>query len=111
MLDELAEQKKGLEEKIDSLLDLLYGCYQCGRHGDFCECDTIDKIVMILLHMTCMNYINYPLLLLQKQHHMYPNLLAPHLHGRHLLLLHAAAVGHKITALALAACVLPASLL
>ena len=46
MLDELAEEKKGLEEKIDSLLDLLYGCYQCGRHGDFCECNSIEEDIV-----------------------------------------------------------------
>ena len=41
MLNELAKKNEGLEEKINSLLDLLYGCNDCGRHGDHCKCDDI----------------------------------------------------------------------
>ena len=42
---ELVKEKSGLEEKCNSLLDLLYGCNECGRFGDFCECDgdTMDE--------------------------------------------------------------------
>ena len=32
----------GLEEKVISLLDTLYGCEECGRHGDYCECNDLD---------------------------------------------------------------------
>ena len=42
MLNELAKKNEGLEEKINSILDLLYGCNDCGRHGDYCECDNIE---------------------------------------------------------------------
>ena len=42
MLNKLAKENKDLEEKVNSLLDLLYGCNDCGRHGDFCECDDIE---------------------------------------------------------------------
>ena len=38
-LEELKNANAGLEEKVISLLDTLYGCEECGRHGDFCECD------------------------------------------------------------------------
>ena len=34
----LKNSNAGLEEKVNSLLDTLYGCEECGRHGDFCEC-------------------------------------------------------------------------
>ena len=27
---------------MNSLLDVLYGCYECGCHGDYCECDNIE---------------------------------------------------------------------
>ena len=43
MLNKLAKENKDLEEKVDSLLDLLYGCNDCGRHGDFCECDYLEE--------------------------------------------------------------------
>ena len=39
MLNDLAKKNEDLEDKINSLLDLLYGCNDCGRHGDYCECD------------------------------------------------------------------------
>ena len=42
MLNKLAKENKDLEEKVNSLLDLLYGCNDCGRHGDFCECDYLE---------------------------------------------------------------------
>ena len=42
MLNELTRNNEDLEEKINSLLDLLYGCNYCGRHGDYCECDDIE---------------------------------------------------------------------
>ena len=42
MLNEVAKKNEDLEEKINSLLDLLYGCNDCGRHGDYCECDDIE---------------------------------------------------------------------
>ena len=38
MLEELKKANEVLEEKITSLLDVLYGCEECGRHGDHCEC-------------------------------------------------------------------------
>ena len=37
-LEELKNANIVLEEKITSLLDVLYGCEECGRHGDHCEC-------------------------------------------------------------------------
>ena len=39
---ELEEEKTknlGLEKKVISLLDTLYGCDECGYHGDFCKCN------------------------------------------------------------------------
>ena len=42
MLNELAKKNEDLEDKITSLLDLLYGCNDCGRHGDYCECDDME---------------------------------------------------------------------
>ena len=41
-LQEAAGEKLVLEEKINSLLDVLYGCDECGRHGDYCECDVTE---------------------------------------------------------------------
>ena len=41
-LNKLAKKNKDLEEKVDSLLDLLYGCNDCGRFGDSCECDELE---------------------------------------------------------------------
>ena len=38
-INELTKEKIELEDKMNSLLDVLYGCCECGRHGDFCECD------------------------------------------------------------------------
>ena len=35
---ELKKTNVELEEKLVSLLDVLYGCEECGRHGDYCEC-------------------------------------------------------------------------
>ena len=42
MLNELAKKNEDLEDKITSLLDLLYRCNDCGRHGDYCECDDME---------------------------------------------------------------------
>ena len=39
-MNELSKEILNLEEAKTSLLDLLYGCNECGRHGDFCECYT-----------------------------------------------------------------------
>ena len=41
-LQEISDEKLGLEEKINSLLDVLYGCDECGYHGDYCECDASE---------------------------------------------------------------------
>ena len=41
-LNVVSTEKQELEEKMNSLLDVLYGCCECGRHGDFCECNAID---------------------------------------------------------------------
>ena len=41
-LNKLTKKNKDLEEKVDSLLDLLYGCNDCGRFGDSCECDELE---------------------------------------------------------------------
>ena len=41
-LQEVAEEKLVMEDKINSLLDVLYGCNECGRHGDYCECDVSE---------------------------------------------------------------------
>ena len=41
-LNVVSKEKQELEEKINSLLDVLYGCCGHGRHGDFCECNAID---------------------------------------------------------------------
>ena len=38
-LEEVRNKNLGLEEKLISLLDVLYGCEECGRHGDYCECN------------------------------------------------------------------------
>ena len=43
MLNEFAKKNEILEDKINSLLDLLYGCNDCGRHGDYCECDNMEE--------------------------------------------------------------------
>ena len=42
LFKELAKKNEDLEEKVNSLLDLLYGCNACGRFGEFCECDDIE---------------------------------------------------------------------
>ena len=38
---ELKKTNVELEEKLVSLLDVLYGCEECGRHGDYCECNNL----------------------------------------------------------------------
>ena len=43
MLDDLAKKNEDLEDKINSLIDLLYGCNDCGRHGDYCECGYLSN--------------------------------------------------------------------
>ena len=42
-IGELLKENLELKDKIGSLLDILYGCNECGRHGDFCECDVNDE--------------------------------------------------------------------
>ena len=37
--DELIKEKEKLEEKVNSLLDVLYGCPECGLYS--CECDAV----------------------------------------------------------------------
>ena len=46
-LEEFKNANAGLEEKIISLLDTLYGCEECGRHGDFCECDVYEPDYLV----------------------------------------------------------------
>ena len=41
-LEKVKNENLGLEEKLISLLDVLYGCEECGRHGDYCECKDLD---------------------------------------------------------------------
>ena len=41
-LQEVEKEKLVQEDKVNSLLDLLYGCNDCGRHGDYCECDVSE---------------------------------------------------------------------
>ena len=36
-VEELKKANAVLEEKITSLLDVLYSCKDCGWHGDYCE--------------------------------------------------------------------------
>ena len=43
-INELSKEVFDLEEAKTSLLDLVYGCNDCGRHGDFCECNVDEEI-------------------------------------------------------------------
>ena len=38
-LEDVRKENFELERKVNSLLDTLYGCEECGYHGDFCECN------------------------------------------------------------------------
>ena len=42
-IEELKKTNLGLEEKLLSLLDTLYGCEECGYHGDYCTCNVLDE--------------------------------------------------------------------
>ena len=41
-LEKDRNENLGLEEKLNSLLDVLYGCEECGHHGNYCECKDLD---------------------------------------------------------------------
>ena len=38
-LEDMKKENIELERKVNSLFDTLYGCEECGYHGDFCKCD------------------------------------------------------------------------
>ena len=48
-VEELKKANTVLEEKITSLLDVLYSCEECGRHGDYCDCklDEPDSLIEV----------------------------------------------------------------
>ena len=41
-LEEVRNKNLGLKEKLISLLDVLYGCEECGRHEIYCECNYLN---------------------------------------------------------------------
>ena len=41
-LEEVRNKNLGLKEKLISLLDVLYGCKECGRHEIYCKCNYLN---------------------------------------------------------------------
>ena len=107
MLNELAKKNEDLEDKITSLLDLLYGCNDCGRHGDYCECDDMEGND-VQLPAPADQDANRHLHL--QWHHVYPDLAATHLRGHLHLPHHAVGVEEWIMVLVQPVCALPAYL-